>query len=542
MKQKFIMEFLSILLLSFAIGSSLPAAVSEDSNEPSITKPSTNISSQPKEMQRYMQDLRKQKPSDTVTMKKYIKAHSTQHEDYQQSEETKNDKIAKQNNETIRLHPELIPFEISDAKVPDSETLKLIEQNKEERKNDSSDERKVLVKKDMSTSESIMVKITHPGPVPAGNRPRSLQQLPLEVQNAINFFVQKENSQKLPAPKYTNLNQYKTPTRLSKNWWTPVHINTHVATPLVLHPQLLNNYTPKKLSYSKPSPVYQKFETSERALHTKLPELQVAKPVDVLYTFKTAYPVYSAPKAVSNEQKYTSPARPANLITNGDSNLVDLTSLVGLEPEQQLQGLGEILSKPLRPQDSTAPVLFPLGARLPNPRPATDKPLFVVNAVSYSTTIAPEVTSKSFVYNDIKNHYKNTHLLSSSYFNTKDHIPISENTPDILPNKNVVSVVSPRPVVLAPTADKDKAPRSFQRHYGRAADLYPSEYASGYAFGYRVRDSHTGNDYGHTQNRDTDGITRGEYHIRLPDGRIQNVKYTADEKGFHADVSYQSGN
>lgn len=68
------------------------------------------------------------------------------------------------------------------------------------------------------------------------------------------------------------------------------------------------------------------------------------------------------------------------------------------------------------------------------------------------------------------------------------------------------------------------------------------QYASGYAFGYRVRDSHTGNDYGHTQNRDTDGITRGEYHIRLPDGRIQNVKYTADEKGFHADVSYQSGN
>lgn len=68
------------------------------------------------------------------------------------------------------------------------------------------------------------------------------------------------------------------------------------------------------------------------------------------------------------------------------------------------------------------------------------------------------------------------------------------------------------------------------------------QYASGYAFGYRVRDSHTGNDYGHTQNRDTDGITRGEYHIRLPDGRIQNVKYTADEKGFHADVSYESGN
>lgn len=439
-------------------------------------------------MQRYMQDLRKQKPSDTVTMKKYIKAHSTHHDDYQQSEETKSENIAKQNNETLRLHPELIPFEISDAKVPDSETLKLIEQNKEERKNDStSKDRKVLVKKDMSTAESIMVKITHPGPVTAGNRQRSLQDLPLEVQNAINFFVQKENSQKLTSPKYPNSNQYKAPSRLSKNWWRPVHINSHsVATPLVLHPQFLNNFTPTKL-YSKPSPIYQKFETPDRTLHTKLPELQAAKPVkpvDVLYTFKTEYPVYSAPKTLS-EQKYASPSLPEKLLTNGDQNLVDLTSLVGLEPDQQLQGLSEILGKqgkywdtgkPVRPQDSTAPVLFPLGARLPKPRPATDKPLFVVNAVSYSTTSAPEVTTKAFTYNDIKHSYKNNHLLSSSYFNTKDHIPISENTPDILPNhipsnKNAVSVVSSRPIFVAPILEKGKAPTSFQRHYGRSADV-----------------------------------------------------------------------
>lgn len=427
-----------------------------------------------------MQDLRKQKPSDTVTMKKYIKAHSTQHEDYQQSEETKSDRIAKQNNETIRLHPELIPFEISDAKVPDSETLKLIEQNREGRKNDSPAERKDLVKKDMSTSESIMVKITHPGPAQTVSRQRSLQQLPLEVQNAINFFVQKENSQKLTLPKYSPLNQYKAP-RLNKNWWRPLHISSQsAATPLVLHPQLLNNFTPTKLSYSKPSPIYQKFETSERDLHHKLPELQVAKPVDVLYTFKTNYPVYSAPKqALLSEEKYTSPSLPEKLITNGDQNLVDLTSLVGLEPDQQLQGLGEILGKqgnyfaekPVRPQDSTAPVLFPLGARLPKPRPVTDKPLFVVNAISYSTTSAPEVTSKSFIYNDIKHHYKNTHLLSSPYFNTKDHIPIAENTPDVLPNKNVESVVSPRPIYVAPISEKGKAPTSFQRHYGRAADV-----------------------------------------------------------------------
>lgn len=72
--------------------------------------------------------------------------------------------------------------------------------------------------------------------------------------------------------------------------------------------------------------------------------------------------------------------------------------------------------------------------------------------------------------------------------------------------------------------------------------LQKLQYASGYAFGYRVRDFHTGNDFGHTQKRDMDGITRGEYHILLPDGRVQSVKYRADEQGFHADVSYEKAN
>lgn len=432
-------------------------------------------------MQRYIQDLRKQKPSDTVTMKKYIKAHSTQHEEYQQSEETRSDKIAKQNNDTIRLHPELIPFEISDAKVPDSETLKLIEQSKEERKTDSKKDRKTKVKKDMSTAESIVVKITHPGPVPATNRARSIQQLPLEVQNAINFFVQKENSQKLSTPKYSNLNpSYKTSTQLSKNWWLPSSNQNlkSINTPLVLSPQLISNFSPiTKYTHSKQSP-FKKFET-EQSLYSKLPQPQITKPSDVLYSFKTEYPVYSAPKQIS-EHKYTNPLIPEKLITNGDQNLVELTSLIGQSPDLQLQGLGEILEKQekyftekpsIRPQDSTAPVLFPLGARLPKPRPATVKPLFVVNALSYSTTSAPEVTSKSFIYNDVASHFKNTHLLSSTYFNTKDHIPISENTPDNLPNKNVISVVSPRPVYIAPILEKAKDTNNFQRNFGRPSDV-----------------------------------------------------------------------
>lgn len=428
------------------------------------------------EMQRYMQDHRKQTPSDTVTMKKYIKAYSTHHEEYQQSEEKKSDTIAKQNNDTMRLHPELIPFEISDAKVPDNETLKLIEHSKEERRNNSTNEKKIKVKKDMSSAESVMVKITHPGPV--ANRPRSIQQLPLEVQRTINYFVQKENSQKLSTPKYTHLNQpYTNSKQLSKNWWSPSRLNSQsIKTPLVLHPQLVNNFSPStKFTYSKQSPTF----NTEQSLHTKIPQIQVTKPVDILYS----YPIYSAPKQKGISEhilKYTNPILPEKLLTNGDQNLVDLTSLIGQSADLQLQGLGEILEKQekyftekplIRPQDSTAPVLFPLGARLPLPRPATEKPLFVVNAVSYSTTNAPEVSSKSFIYNDVKPHFKNTHLLSSTYFNTKDHIPISENSADSLPNKNVISVVSPRPVYVAPVLEKAKDTKKFHRSFGRPSDV-----------------------------------------------------------------------
>jgi len=71
--------------------------------------------------------------------------------------------------------------------------------------------------------------------------------------------------------------------------------------------------------------------------------------------------------------------------------------------------------------------------------------------------------------------------------------------------------------------------------------LQLQQYASKYAFGYRIRDFHTGNDFGHKQNRDLHGVTRGQYHILLPDGRIQNVIYHADDTGFHADVSFESG-
>ncbi|XP_064292916.1 uncharacterized protein LOC128681172 isoform X2 [Plodia interpunctella] len=62
-------------------------------------------------------------------------------------------------------------------------------------------------------------------------------------------------------------------------------------------------------------------------------------------------------------------------------------------------------------------------------------------------------------------------------------------------------------------------------------------YAANYEFGYRVRDHVTGNDFGHHEAKSGEN-TNGHYHVLLPDGRMQNVQYSAGPGGFHADISY----
>ncbi len=53
-----------------------------------------------------------------------------------------------------------------------------------------------------------------------------------------------------------------------------------------------------------------------------------------------------------------------------------------------------------------------------------------------------------------------------------------------------------------------------------------------------MKDHYSGDDYSHVESRD--GYkTSGEYRVSLPDGRVQIVKYHADEHGYHADVQYE---
>ncbi|KAI5743711.1 hypothetical protein M8J77_021326 [Diaphorina citri] len=59
-----------------------------------------------------------------------------------------------------------------------------------------------------------------------------------------------------------------------------------------------------------------------------------------------------------------------------------------------------------------------------------------------------------------------------------------------------------------------------------------------YKFGYKVYDPHHGTDFGQNEHSDGDTV-KGQYQVVLPDGRLQQVTYTADWKtGYHADVQY----
>lgn len=58
-----------------------------------------------------------------------------------------------------------------------------------------------------------------------------------------------------------------------------------------------------------------------------------------------------------------------------------------------------------------------------------------------------------------------------------------------------------------------------------------------YAFSYKVFDHLTGDDHSHKQSQEGQA-TKGEYRVKLPDGRTQIVSYKADKNGYNAEVTY----
>jgi hypothetical protein len=60
-----------------------------------------------------------------------------------------------------------------------------------------------------------------------------------------------------------------------------------------------------------------------------------------------------------------------------------------------------------------------------------------------------------------------------------------------------------------------------------------------YQYGYDVVDGYAGVNFGHNEARDG-YATSGQYHVLLPDGRVQTVTYTVGDaySGYVADVQY----
>eukprot|EP00091_Calanus_sinicus_P012325 TRINITY_DN27862_c0_g1_i1.p2 TRINITY_DN27862_c0_g1~~TRINITY_DN27862_c0_g1_i1.p2 ORF type:complete len:129 (+),score=25.51 TRINITY_DN27862_c0_g1_i1:149-535(+) len=62
---------------------------------------------------------------------------------------------------------------------------------------------------------------------------------------------------------------------------------------------------------------------------------------------------------------------------------------------------------------------------------------------------------------------------------------------------------------------------------------------SPYHYEYKVQDDKQYLDFGAAEEGDGKGDVQGQYHVKLPDGRLQHVSYHVDDyNGYIADVSY----
>ncbi|XP_055630004.1 uncharacterized protein LOC129770879 [Toxorhynchites rutilus septentrionalis] len=91
------------------------------------------------------------------------------------------------------------------------------------------------------------------------------------------------------------------------------------------------------------------------------------------------------------------------------------------------------------------------------------------------------------------------------------------------------------------------AARVLNQHAGRQyddgeTDSYndASDQKKHYVFSYSVKDAASGDDFSHTQQQQVNGAVKGSYKVQLPDGRMQIVKYVADNNGYRADVTYEN--
>jgi len=122
---------------------------------------------------------------------------------------------------------------------------------------------------------------------------------------------------------------------------------------------------------------------------------------------------------------------------------------------------------------------------------------------------------------------------------TNNYIPPSTSygTPTSTYRAPVNTYIPPSNTYEAPSPSYGAPSTSYGAPYGRGGHDDQSEPAN-YEFEYHVQDAQSGNDFGHKEQRQGD-VAQGKYFVLLPDGRLQTVEYTADERGFRPRISYQ---
>ena len=99
----------------------------------------------------------------------------------------------------------------------------------------------------------------------------------------------------------------------------------------------------------------------------------------------------------------------------------------------------------------------------------------------------------------------------------------------------LVAAVAAAPQYAVPAPAYGPAPIPVPA-YG-PAPVYP-DVPPAYDYTYGVNDGYSGANFGASETRNG-YATQGEYHVALPDGRLQTVTYTADANtGYIADVKY----
>ncbi|KAK9509879.1 hypothetical protein O3M35_004775 [Rhynocoris fuscipes] len=88
---------------------------------------------------------------------------------------------------------------------------------------------------------------------------------------------------------------------------------------------------------------------------------------------------------------------------------------------------------------------------------------------------------------------------------------------------------------ISSPADASHLPPLYSSRLVRPSSSKSSIKPKNYAFSYAVKDGHSGDDFSHSQAQ-AGAKTMGEYRVKLPDGRTQVVSYTADHRGYRADV------